>query len=85
MPSHPDPKMQVHLDVSQVRSQRKRWAGSVGSVNSTHVRGMSSGVSATGSPYVDRADYRGPMRIGVFDVGSGTACQPLVGVHPEGS
>lgn len=49
MPWQPLPKMQVHLDVSQVRSQRKTCSSSAGSGNSTQARGKSSPVSSEGS------------------------------------
>ena len=45
--------MHIQLDVSQVRSQRKRWPASSGSGNSTQMRGMSRGTSATRSAYAD--------------------------------
>src|SRR6478752_9883806 len=51
MPWQPEPKMHVQLLVSHVRSRRKRWFVSAGSVNSTQTRGRSRGASATGSPY----------------------------------
>lgn len=46
MPWQPLPKMQVHLDVSQVRSQRKTCSSSAGSGNSTHARAKSIPVSS---------------------------------------
>src|SRR6478736_6583967 len=55
MPWQPDPKMQVQLLVSHVRSRRKRWLASAGSVNSTQTRGRSRGASATGTPYAAHA------------------------------
>ncbi len=45
--------MHIQFDVSQVRSHRNRWSASSGSVNSTQMRGMSSGTSATGPAYAD--------------------------------
>src|SRR5690348_12511066 len=52
MPLHPDPKMQVQLDKSQVRSQRKISSSSSGLVNSTHCRGKSRVTSGTRTLYV---------------------------------
>ena len=45
--------MHIQFDVSQVRSHRNRWPASSGSGNSTQMRGMSSGTSATGSAYAE--------------------------------
>src|SRR3954447_1874619 len=46
--------MHIQFDVSQVRSHRNRWSASAGSGNSTQMRGMSSGTSATTPGYADR-------------------------------
>src|SRR5687767_8855543 len=83
MPLHPAPKMQVQLEVSQVRSTRKRWPGSAGSANSAQVRGMSSGVSGT-RPSLwapSLTHYVGRMRLGVIDVGSNTVHLLVVDAH----
>src|SRR5690242_11288027 len=56
MPAQPPPKMQVQLDVSQVRSQRNTWSGSSGSVNSTHARGKSRETSGTCEAYAPAAE-----------------------------
>src|SRR5690349_17809307 len=86
--------MHVQLDVSQVRSTRKRWPEFAGSVNSAHVRGMSSGVSGTDPAYGGTragttegggrvaTHYVGPMRLGVIDVGSNTVHLLVVDAHP---
>ena len=52
MPWQPRPKMQVHREVSQVRSALIRCAESAGSTNSTHCRGKSSGTSGMAAAYV---------------------------------
>lgn len=49
MPWQPLPKMHVHRDVSQVRSQRKTCSSSAGSGNSTQARAKSRPVSSEGS------------------------------------
>src|ERR1044071_8788553 len=56
--------MHIQFDVSQVRSTRNRWPASSGSGNSTQMRGMSSGTSATRSAYADPPVLlvRGPCR-----------------------
>src|SRR3954465_9474015 len=76
MPGQPLPKMQVQLDVSQVRSQRKTCSGSAGSWNSSQARGKTrstSGTCETLSPAGKAsARYRGGMRLGVLDIGSNT-------------
>ncbi len=46
IPWQPLPKMQVHRDVSQVRSQRKICSSSAGSGNSTQARAKSSSFSS---------------------------------------
>src|SRR3954451_10473557 len=84
MPLHPDPKMQVQLDVSQVRSSRNRWPGLAGSGISAQVRAMSRGVSGTRPTLwaVFRCHYVGRMRLGVIDVGSNTVHLLVVDAHP---
>src|SRR3954454_1835422 len=76
MPGQPLPKMQVQLDVSQVRSQRNTCSASAGSWNSIQARGKTrstSGTSKTLSPAAKGSDrYRGGMRLGVLDIGSNT-------------
>lgn len=49
MPWQPLPKMQVHREVSQVRSQRKTCSSSAGSGNSTQARAKSMPFSSDGS------------------------------------
>ena len=72
--------MHVQLLVSQVRSQRKRWPGSEGSVNSTHTRGRSRGASATGTPYA--VDVSPACLAHLLD-GHGPMSRPYA-VHPVG-
>ena len=76
--------MHVQLEVSQVRSTRKRCPAFDGSVNSAHVRGMSSGVSGTRPTLgaAPRCHYVGRMRLGVIDVGSNTVHLLVVDAHP---
>src|SRR6478609_1929508 len=84
MPLHPEPKMQVQLDVSQVRSSRNRWEGFAGSGISAQVRAMSSGVSGTRTTLwaTPASHYVGRMRLGVIDVGSNTVHLLVVDAHP---
>ena len=51
MPGQPLPKMQVQLDVSQVRSQRKTCSSSAGSWNSIQARGKTRSTSGTAPAY----------------------------------
>src|SRR6478735_3012481 len=84
MPLQPEPKMHVQLDVSQVRSTRKRCPGFAGSGISAQVRAMSRGVSGTRPTLgADPAShYVGRMRLGVIDVGSNTVHLLVVDAHP---
>src|SRR6478609_2403817 len=84
MPLQPEPKMQVQLDVSQVRSSRNRWPGLAGSGISAHVRAKSRGISCT-RPTLGAdppSHYVGRMRLGVIDVGSNTVHLLVVDAHP---
>src|SRR6478736_5783198 len=84
MPLQPEPKMQVQLDVSQVRSSRNRWPGLAGSGISAHVRAKSRGISGT-RPTLGAdppSHYVGRMRLGVIDVGSNTVHLLVVDAHP---
>src|SRR3954469_14749102 len=76
MPGQPLPKMQVQLDVSQVRSQRNTCSASAGSWNSIQARGKTRSTSGTDETLTGagkRSDrYRGDMRLGVLDIGSNT-------------
>ena len=83
--------MHVQLEVSQVRSTRKRWPASAGSANSAQVRGMSREASGTRPPYARRTRDGPPhaaaatvwrMRLGVVDVGSNTVHLLVVDAHP---
>lgn len=57
MPWQPLPKMQVHREVSQVRSQRKTCSSSPGSGNSTQARAKSMPFSSDGSgPFASGGD-----------------------------
>src|SRR3954468_17956044 len=87
--------MQVQLEVSHVRSQRKTWSASPGSANSTQARGKSRGTSGTSPPYgrlarrnartlamAPRSAKMGTMRLAVLDVGSNTVHLLVVDAYP---
>src|SRR5665811_243376 len=93
MPLQPEPKMHVHREVSQVRSQRKTSVASSGLANSTKARGKStltSGIASTivataKTRYVLRSGTMGGMRIGVLDIGSNTGHLLIVDAYRGGA
>jgi exopolyphosphatase/guanosine-5'-triphosphate,3'-diphosphate pyrophosphatase len=75
--------MQLHRDVSQVRSQRNVCCSFAGSGNSTHARGKSSATSGIAQAYGLREDGAvADQRLGLLDVGSNTVHLLVVDASP---
>ena len=81
-PWQPWPKMHVQRDVSQVRSQRNTWSASAGSPELDPGAGKDEvDFGHRGHPTAAPGEYRGPMRLGVLDIGSNTGHLLVVDAH----